>query len=50
MVRALKACNKLGFTDGTVPKPTNDPIKESNWERANAITFSWILGSISENL
>ncbi|XP_023737486.1 uncharacterized protein LOC111885459 [Lactuca sativa] len=50
MVRALKARNKLGFVDGTVSKPVKDPVKESKWERANAITCSWILGSISENL
>lgn len=30
MVRDLKGRNKIGFTDGTVPKPTNDPVKESN--------------------
>lgn len=50
MIRALKARSKLRFTDGNIPKPTNDPVKDSKWEHANAITCSWILGSISENI
>ena len=50
MIRALKARNKLGFTDGTVTKPVNDSVKASKWERANAVICSWILGSISENI
>lgn len=29
MTRALKARNKLGFTDGTATKPVNDPVKAS---------------------
>lgn len=50
MVRALKDRNKLGFTNGIISKPANDPIEESKWEHANTITCSWILGSIFENL
>ena len=50
MIRALKARNKLGFTDGTVVEPKNDPAKELKWERANAVTCSWIFGCISNNI
>ena len=47
MVRALKARNKLGFIDETVPKLVNDPVKESKWERDNAITcFGFLVLSL----
>lgn len=50
MIRAFKARNKLGFTNGTISKHSNDPITLSKWELANVVTHSWILGSISENI
>ena len=50
MIRALKARNKLGFADDTLPKPKNESITELKWEHANAVTCSWILGSISETI
>lgn len=50
MTRGLKARNKLGFADGTITKPKDDSSKILKWERANAVTSSWILGSISESI
>lgn len=50
IIRALKSRSKLAFSNGTVPKPIIDPIKESKWERENVVTYSWILGSISDNI
>lgn len=50
MLRSLKARNKLGFIDGTLKNPTDDPNISLKWERANAVVCSWILGSISESI
>ena len=46
----LRARNKLGFVTGTLPRPTEDDLKMSQWDRADAVVLSWILASISENL
>ena len=50
MTRALKSRYKLGFVEGTVVRPTDDPIKQSKWERANVVVCSWILGSLTESI
>ncbi|KAL4558053.1 hypothetical protein LXL04_036249 [Taraxacum kok-saghyz] len=46
----LRARNKLGFVTGTIPRPTEDELKMSQWDRADVVVLSWILASISENL
>lgn len=50
MTRGIKAQNIQGFGDGTITKPKDDPSKSLKWERANVVTSSWILGSISESI
>ena len=47
---SLRARNKLGFVNGSCPRPTTDEIKGRQWDRADAVVLSWLLGSISENL
>ncbi|XP_047309484.1 uncharacterized protein LOC124912892 [Impatiens glandulifera] len=46
---ALLAKNKLGFLDGSCPKPT-DPVDAKQWKIVDAMVRSWILNSISEEL
>jgi len=46
----LRARNKLGFVDGTFTRPKDDETKGKQWDRADAVVLSWLLGSVSENL
>ena len=43
--------NKLGFIDGSIPKPTGtDPNLTSSWICNNNMVISWILNSISKEI
>ncbi|XP_012851492.1 PREDICTED: uncharacterized protein LOC105971187 [Erythranthe guttata] len=46
---ALRAKNKLGFVDGSLPIPT-EKSDISNWERCNDLVGSWILNSVSPEI
>src|SRR4051812_37073799 len=46
---ALRAKSKLGFVDGSLPRPTNQSIVP-NWERCNDLVGSWILNSVSPEI
>jgi hypothetical protein len=52
MQMALSAKNKLGFIDGTIPKPDSDmnPDDFALWQRCNDMVLSWILNSIDAEL
>ncbi|KAL4569586.1 hypothetical protein LXL04_025227 [Taraxacum kok-saghyz] len=41
---SLRARNKLGFVNGTFPRPTEDESKMRQWDRADAVVLSWLLG------
>lgn len=46
---ALRAKNKLGFVDGSLPTPKKkDEIP--NWQRCNDLVASWILNSVSPEI
>lgn len=47
---ALLTKNKLGFVDGTCKKEYLQSTLHSQWERCNAIIFSWILNIVSQEL
>ncbi|XP_077238366.1 uncharacterized protein LOC143879726 [Tasmannia lanceolata] len=49
MQNALCAKNKLGFVDGTLPKPT--PSSEVlAWVKCNSMVVSWIFNSLAKDL
>ncbi|XP_074264214.1 uncharacterized protein LOC141586778 [Silene latifolia] len=50
MLIALSAKNKIGFIDGTIPKPAASASTAKNWQRCNDIVFSWILNSVSPDI
>lgn len=45
----LSAKNKLGFTDGTTPRPT-DANQIPLWERCNNMVISWILNTLTREI
>lgn len=48
---ALDVKNKLGFVDGTLPKPPPEEVKpHRQWIRNNKIVLSWILNCVSKEI
>ncbi|XP_074295987.1 uncharacterized protein LOC141623716 [Silene latifolia] len=50
MLIGLSVKNKIGFVDGTLPKPTSGATKIRQWERCNDMVISWILHSVSSEI
>jgi len=50
MEMALTAKNKIGFLDGSIPKPSSTDSSFSAWTRCNTMVLSWILNSISAEI
>ncbi|XP_060968835.1 uncharacterized protein LOC133036299 [Cannabis sativa] len=51
MQLSISVKNKLGFLDGTIPKPPpSDYILYNAWVRNNNIVISWILNSVSKEI
>lgn len=46
LVNAHRAKRKLGFIDGTIPKPTIDDPKFELWSSVNSLIVGWIRSSI----
>lgn len=46
----LHSKKKLGFIDGLIPIPENDPEKEEEWWETNTFVNSWILNTIELSL
>lgn len=50
MIIALSARNKLGFVDGSIPKPDPQSSSFKSWSRCNDMVISWILGALSKSI
>ena len=50
MIMALTAKNKIGFVDGTIPKPTPNDLLFSIWCRCNSMVSSWIINAVSRDI
>lgn len=46
LVNALKAKRKLGFIDGSIPKPSIDDSNFELWSSVNSMIVGWIRSSI----
>lgn len=47
---ALNVRNKLGFIDGTVPKPSLDHRDYGAWSRCNDMVATWLMNSVSKKI
>ena len=47
---ALSARNKLGFIDGSIPKPDPTDPTFTSWCRCNDMVLSWILGALTRQI
>ena len=50
MAIALSTKRKIGFVQGTIPKPEEDPAKVEQWEACNNLVISSIMNSVSESI
>ena len=50
MWMALNAKNKLGFVDGSLPKPAAHEPTASVWSRCKSMLFSWLLNVVSKEI
>jgi len=51
MIVSLTAKNKLGFIDGSLPKPSpEDESMHHAWTRCNNMIIAWILNSVSKDI
>ncbi|KAH9614916.1 hypothetical protein KSS87_023646 [Heliosperma pusillum] len=46
----LSARNKLGFVNGSIPKPAISHATYDLWKQCNDIVFTWILNSLSSDI
>ena len=47
---ALEAKNKIGFVDGSLPRPLESDLNFRIWSRCNSLVKSWILNSVSTQI
>ena len=47
---ALDAKNKIGFIDGSLPRPPESDLNFRIWSRCNSLVKSWILNSVSTQI
>lgn len=47
---ALNVRNKLGFIDGTIPKPPDDDRNAGSWSRCNDMVATWIMNSVEKKI
>ncbi|XP_048635048.1 uncharacterized protein LOC125608656 [Brassica napus] len=47
---ALNVRNKLGFIDGTIPKPLDSHRDAGSWSRCNDMVTTWIMNSVSKKI
>ena len=51
MIIGLSVKNKIGFIDGSIPRPDGtDLTLLSSWIRNNNIVITWILNSVSKEI
>ena len=49
MIIALLGRKKLGFVDGTLPRPTSNSSAKA-WDRVDNIVMGWIIGVFEDSI
>lgn len=47
---AVRAKNKFGFTDGSIPRPAADDLLAGIWTRCNSMVISWFLNAVTRDI
>ena len=47
MLNVLRAKNKLGFINGVLKKPTDNPQEALAWSKCDGLVISWLTNSIN---
>ncbi|KAL5566920.1 hypothetical protein UlMin_030084 [Ulmus minor] len=50
MLMALTAKNKIGFVDGTIPRPMLNDLLFKAWFRCNSMISSWIINVVTRDI
>ncbi|GFQ03697.1 hypothetical protein PHJA_002513600 [Phtheirospermum japonicum] len=50
MSNALYAKNKIGFVDGSIPIPEENPLELALWKRCNALVRCWLHISMEKEI
>ncbi|XP_019223923.1 PREDICTED: uncharacterized protein LOC109205643 [Nicotiana attenuata] len=50
IIVSLSAKNKIGFADGTCPKPVENSPHIKQWNRCNNMVISWLASSLSPEI
>ncbi|XP_071692034.1 uncharacterized protein [Rutidosis leptorrhynchoides] len=50
MMNALFAKNKIGFVDGSIPKPSEGSKDLMNWQRCNTMVRGWLVNSMVKEI
>jgi len=50
MTLFLRVKNKIGFVDGTLPKPPANNQTSAMWSCCNSMVMSWITSSVSDDI
>ena len=50
MLMALTAKKKIGFVDGTIPRPNSNDIMYNARCRCNSMVFSWIINTVAKDI
>ncbi|PKI70182.1 hypothetical protein CRG98_009432 [Punica granatum] len=47
---ALRAKNKIGFIDGTLPEPVEGNPNKASWVMVNSTVITWIVNTLEKDL
>lgn len=46
----LSTKQKLGFIQGTLMRPADDPVKAEQWDACNNLVIAWLMNNVSDSI